>query len=51
MDKRMLENIELKAKVRGALIYPVILMTLTISMVIFMMVVIIPRITTSFAQT
>lgn len=51
MDKRMLENIELRAKVRWALIYPVILMTLTISMVIFMMVVIIPRITASFAQT
>jgi type II secretory pathway component PulF len=50
MDKRMLENIELKSKVRGALIYPVILVTLTLSMVTFMMVVIIPKITASFSQ-
>lgn len=51
MEKRMLENIELKSKVRWALIYPIILLVLTLSMVTFMMVIIIPRITASFAQT
>lgn len=51
MDKKMLETIELRSKVKWALIYPVILLILTISMVTFMMVVIIPRITASFSQT
>ncbi len=51
MDKKMLENIELTGKVKWALIYPVILLFLTVSMVTFMMVFIIPRVTESFAQT
>jgi type II secretory pathway component PulF len=51
MDKKMLENIELKWKVKWALIYPVILMILTLSMVTFMMVFIIPKVTESFAST
>lgn len=51
MDKRLLENIELKAKVKWALIYPVILLFLTISMVTFMMIFIIPKVTESFAET
>lgn len=51
MDNRMLESIELKWKVKWALIYPVILLILTISMVTFMMVVIIPKITSSFQET
>lgn len=51
MDKRLLENIELKAKVKWALIYPIILLTLTFGMVTFMMVFIIPRVTESFTQT
>lgn len=51
MDKRLLENIELKWKVKWALIYPVILLFLTFAMVTFMMIFIIPRITESFAQT
>ncbi len=51
LDKKMLENIELKSKVKWALIYPVILLFLTISMVTFMMVVIIPKITKSFWKT
>ncbi len=48
LDKTLLENIELKWKVKGAMIYPVILFSLTILMVVFMMVFIIPRITASF---
>lgn len=51
MDKKLLENIELKSKVKWALIYPVILLFLTFSMVTFMMVFIIPKVTDSFAQT
>ena len=51
MDKKLLENIELKWKVKWALIYPVILLFLTFSMVTFMMIFIIPRITESFADT
>lgn len=50
MDKKLLENIELKSKVKWALIYPVILLILTFSMVAFMMVFIIPKITASFEQ-
>lgn len=51
MDKKLLENIELKWKVKWALIYPVILLFLTFSMVTFMMIFIIPRVTESFADT
>lgn len=51
MDKKMLEDIELKSKVKWALIYPVILLVLTFWMVTFMMVFIIPKITESFSQT
>lgn len=51
MDKKMLEDIELKSKVKWALIYPVILLFLTFSMVTFMMIFIIPKITESFADT
>ena len=48
LDTTLLENIELKWKVKGAMIYPMILLFLTISMVVFMMVFIIPKITESF---
>ena len=51
LDKTLLENIELKGKVKGAMIYPMILFTLTIWMVVFMMVFIIPRITESFDKS
>lgn len=51
MDKKLLENIELRWKVKWALIYPVILLFLTFSMVTFMMIFIIPRVTESFADT
>lgn len=51
LDVKLLENIELRSKVKWALIYPVILLFLTISMVTFMMVVIIPKVTDAFIQT
>ena len=48
LDASLLETIELKWKVKGAMIYPMILLTLTILMVVFMMVFIIPKITEGF---
>lgn len=51
MDEKMLEQIELTAKVKWALMYPVILLVLTIAMVIFMMTYIIPKITDTFKKT
>ena len=50
LDMNLLENIELKGKVKGAMIYPMILLGLTILMVVFMMIFIVPRITESFAK-
>lgn len=51
IDQKMLENIELKWKVKWALIYPIILLILTFSMVTFMMIFIIPKVTESFIKT
>lgn len=51
LDTSLLESIELKGKVKGAMIYPMILLTLTISMVVFMMVFIVPKITAAFDKT
>lgn len=50
LDKNLLENIELKWKVKGAMIYPLILLSLTITMVVWMMVFIVPRITEAFEK-
>ena len=50
LDKNLLESIELKGKVKGAMIYPMALLMLTICMVVFMMVFIVPRITESFEK-
>jgi type IV pilus assembly protein PilC len=50
LDKNLLETIELKWKVKWAMIYPMVLFFLTICMVIFMMVFIVPRITESFEK-
>lgn len=50
LDTNLLENIELKGKVKGAMIYPMALLWLTICMVVFMMVFIVPRITESFEK-
>lgn len=50
LDTNLLESIELKGKVKGAMVYPMILLLLTLCMVIFMMVFIVPRITEAFAK-
>lgn len=50
LDGNLLESIELKGKVKGAMMYPMILLGLTICMVIFMMIFIVPRITESFTK-
>ena len=50
LDANLLENIELKWKVKWAMIYPVILFWLTLLMVTFMMIFIVPRITESFEK-
>lgn len=50
LDTNLLESIELKGKVKGAMMYPLILLGLTICMVIFMMIFIVPRITESFTK-
>jgi len=50
LDASMLENIELKAKVKWAMIYPIILLSLTLSMVVFMIVFIVPKVTESFKK-
>lgn len=51
LDTSLLENIELKGKVKGAMIYPMVLLTLTICMVVFMMVFIVPKVTASFEKS
>ena len=48
LDTQMIESLELKGKVKGAMIYPMILLTLTIAMVVFMMIFIVPRVTSAF---
>ncbi len=50
LDRNLLESIELKWKVKGAMVYPMILLGLTFCMVIFMMVFIVPRITEAFQK-
>lgn len=50
LDTNLLENIELKWKVKWALIYPIILVTLTIWVVTFMMIFIVPKITETFTK-
>lgn len=51
LDTNLLESIELKAKVKWAMVYPMILLGLTIAMVTFMMVFIVPKITWAFEKT
>lgn len=51
LEATLLENIEIKSKIRGAMIYPVILLGLSMCMVIFMLTFILPKITESFAKT
>lgn len=51
IEKNMAEKIELQAKVKSALIYPFILIGLTVAMITFMMVFIIPKIAQVFETT
>ncbi len=50
LDTSMLESLELKWKVKWAMIYPAILLWLTVIMVTFMMIFIVPRVTESFKK-
>lgn len=50
LDTNLLESIELKWKVKGAMVYPIILLILTLLMVVFMMIFIVPRITSAFSK-
>ena len=51
LEVSLLESIELKSKIRGAMIYPVILVSLALIMVVFMLTFILPKITESFIKT
>ncbi len=51
LDKNLLESIELKWRIKSALMYPVIMVFLTVAMLVFMMVFIIPKITEAFASS
>lgn len=51
LDKNLLETIELKWKVKWAMIYPMVLLWLTFVMVIGMMTFIVPRVTATFTKT
>lgn len=48
LDRNLLEKLELRSKIKWAMIYPMILFLLTVAMVIFMMTFIIPKITWAF---
>ena len=50
LDKKLLETLELKRRIKGAMIYPAILVFLTIMMVVFMMTFIIPKISETFLK-
>ena len=51
LDDKLLENLELKRRIKSAMIYPAILVCMTIVMVIFMLVFIIPKISETFAKS
>lgn len=50
LDRNLLDSIELKWKVKWAMVYPVILLSLTVWVVVFMMLFIVPKITETFAK-
>lgn len=50
LDKNLIESLELKSKIKWAMIYPLVLLFLTIAMVIFMMTFIVPKIAWAFSQ-
>ncbi|MDD5197735.1 MAG: type II secretion system F family protein [Candidatus Gracilibacteria bacterium] len=51
LEVSLLDSIELKSKIRGAMIYPIILVSLALIMVVFMLTFILPKITESFTKT
>lgn len=51
LEATLLENIEIKGKIKGAMIYPVVLIGLSLTMTVFMLTFILPRITESFKKT
>lgn len=51
LEVSLLDSIELKSKIRGAMIYPVILITLSLAMVTFMLTFILPKVTEAFTKT
>ena len=51
IEKKLLDEIELKAKVKWAMMYPIIVLFLTFWVVIFMMLAIVPKITKSFGDS
>lgn len=50
LEKTLLENIEIKAKIKSALVYPVILVILSMAMAVFMLTFILPKITGVFEK-
>ncbi|MDD4151645.1 MAG: type II secretion system F family protein [Candidatus Gracilibacteria bacterium] len=51
LEVKLIDEIELKSKVKGAMIYPIVVLSLTFAVVIFMMVFIVPKITKAFGDT
>ncbi len=51
LDTSLLESIELKSKVKWAMTYPIILLSLTIWVVIFLMTFVVPKVIESFQKT
>jgi len=50
LEKTLLENIEIKAKIKSALVYPIILVILSMAMAVFMLTFILPKITGVFEK-
>lgn len=50
LEKTLLENIEIRAKIKSALVYPVILVILSLAMAVFMLTFILPKITGVFIK-
>jgi type IV pilus assembly protein PilC len=51
LEKTLLENIEIKAKIKSALVYPAILVGLALTMAVFMLTFILPKITAVFKKS
>lgn len=51
LDRKMIASLELRWKVKWAMVYPIILLSLTALMVTFLMVFVVPKITEAFTKT